>query len=351
MALILHLRIELNGMMTQQKRPLHYNRSALMKKIMIASILMLSFFGCSNDSVFEGLSDDSSMEATLEQAAIDLDDGNYEEVINSLAGIYTTTALDPEVARLLASGYMGKAGIDLTNFIFYSADDEADNFDSIEATLSLYLAPEDEDEDDDEPACNVSNGSVLIVDGDGVFIDGHCIEEMIYSLDRAKEIISDLQAAELDTPGDHIQLGLTAAVHYVFIVGNTTADALNTTLRYPEGDNRYKPGSVPVPINKEAYRLYKYSDDYDYTWYDVDAEDFYEQDNDGDGLTRYQEDLINVYDAIHAIDQAISQPNEIRDELEEFLREVLSMPTGEITDDTIIETVTSTGIFEYIDNI
>jgi len=325
-----------------------------MKKIMIASILMLSFFSCSNDSVFEGLSDDSSMEATLEQAAIDLDDGNYEEVINSLAGIYTTTALNPEVARLLVSGYMGKAGIDVTNFIFYSADEEADNFDSIEETLSLYLAPEDEDEDDDEPACNAADRTVLIIDGDGVFIEGYCIEEMIEYLNNAKEIILDLQSAELDTPEDYIQLGLTSAVHYVFIIGNATADALNNTLDFSLVENQ-KPGLVPAPINKEAYGQYKSASSSDYEWNHnwsrVDPSDFDEQDDDGDGLTRYQEDLINVKDAIHAIDQAISQPNEIRDELEEFLREVLSMPTGEITDDTIIETVTSTGIFEYIDNI
>jgi len=319
-----------------------------MKKIMIASILLLTLFGCSNDSVFEGLSDDSSMEATLEQAAIDLDDGNYEEVINSLAGIYTTTALNPEVARLLVSGYMGKAGINMTNFIFYSADEEADNFDSIEATLSLSIAPEDEDEDDDEPACNASDRTVLIIDGDGVFIEGYCIEEMIEYLNNAKDIIFDLQNAGLETTEDILNLGLTSAVHYVIIVGSATADALNTTLRYPEGDSRYKPGSVPVPINKEAYRLYKSSDDYEWSRVDTDA---FDEDIDGDGLTRYQEDLINVKDAIHAIDQAISQPNEIRDELEEFLREVLSTPTGEISDDTIIETVTSTGIFEYIDNI
>ena len=315
-----------------------------MKKLIIASILLLTLFGCSNDSVFEGLSDESSMEATLEQAAIDLDDGNYEDVINSLAGIYTTTALDPEVARLLASGYMGSAGIDATNFIFYSDDEEADNFDSIEATLSLFSATH-------EPACSAADRTVLIIDGDGVFIDGHCIEEMIDLVDNAKEIIFNLQDAGMETTEDIFKLGLTSAVHYVLIMGNATADALNTTLGYPVDDDRYKPGSVPVPINKEAYRLYRYSDHYDYTWSRVDAGSFHEEDDDGDGLTRYQEDLINVNNAIQAIDQAVSKPNDIQDELEEFLREVLSMPTGEITDDMIIETVTSTGIFDYVNGI
>jgi len=325
-----------------------------MKKIMVASILLLTLFGCSNDSVFEGLSDDSSMEATLEQAAIDLDDGNYEEVVNSLAGIYTTTALNPEVARLLVSGYMGKASIDMTNFIFYSADEEADNFDSIEATLSLFLAPEDEDEDDDEPACSATNRTVLIIDGDGVFIEGYCIEEMLEYLNNAKEIIFDLQDAGLETTEDILNLGLTSAVHYVFIVGSATANALNNTLDFSLVENQ-KPGLVPAPINKDAYRQYQSASSLDYEWNHnwsrVDPSDFEEQDDDGDGLTRYQENLINVKDAIHAIDEAISQPNEIRDELEEFLREALNMPTGEITDDTIIQTVTSTGIFEYIESI
>ncbi len=305
-----------------------------MKKILLASILVLMLFGCSNDSLFEGLSDESSLEATLEEAAIALDDEDYDEVIHSLASIYTTTALNPEVARLLASGYMGKAGIDLTNFITYSAYEDADPFDAVEATLSLFTAPIVKNEDDkDERICNAMDRTVLIITNDAVFIDRNCIGELLDYLDNVKNIFYSLQEAEMESLEDIFQLGITSATHFVFIVGDATANAF---------------GSTSVPINKEAYRVYK---DNASSWENVDASVFGEEDVNEDGLTPYQEDLINVNNAIQAIEQAIPQSNALKDELDGFLREILMMPTGDITDAAIIETVTSTGIFDYVNSL
>jgi hypothetical protein len=308
------------------------NWRVLMKKIIIISSLVLTFFGCSSDSVFEGLSDDSSFEATLEEAAMALDDENYDDVVNLLTEYYTTTALNPDVARLLVSGYMGKAGIDVISFITYSADIEADSFDSVGASLSLSPRPPNAE-------CNAFDRTVLGISGDAVYIYGNCIGELIEYMDNAKEIIYDLQGAGMESTEDLVQLGITSAAHYVFIVGNETKNALSTP---------FDPVNL-VPVTKEAYRLFKSSGSYD--WDVVNAAYFAEADDDGDGLTRYQKDLVNVNDAILAINQAISEPNVIRDELDEFLREVLMTPTGDITDDTIIQIATSTGIYSHINSM
>ena len=67
------------------------------------------------------------------------DEENYDEAILSLTEVYTTTALDRDVAHLLASAYMGKAGIDLTDFISYIDLEDADAFDSISSMLDYYI--------------------------------------------------------------------------------------------------------------------------------------------------------------------------------------------------------------------
>lgn len=304
-----------------------------MKKIIIIYTLVLTFFGCSSDSVFEGLSDDSNIEATIEEAAMALDDGSYDDVVNLLTEYYTTTALNPDVARLLVSGYMGKAGIDVTAFITYSADMEADKFDSVEASLFLYPVTLNSE-------CNALDGTVLFEIGNAVFIDVKCIGELIAYLDNAKEIIYDLKKFGMESTEDMAQLGITSAVHYVFILGKATTYALNTQLA---------PVNL-VPVNKEAYRYLK-SNVNVIVGNEVQESDFHEEDYDGDGLTRYQENLVNINDAISSIDQAISKSNNISDELDGFLFEVLGEPAEPVTDELIIQIVTSTGIFNYFNSI
>ena len=95
-----------------------------MKKILALSFLVLLLVGCSNDSAFQGMADDSGRDAKKADAAIALDNRQYDAVIDSLAELYNTNALDPEVSRLLGSAYMGKAGIDATGFIGYESDSE-----------------------------------------------------------------------------------------------------------------------------------------------------------------------------------------------------------------------------------
>ncbi|HHO75232.1 MAG TPA: hypothetical protein ENN05_02245 [Deltaproteobacteria bacterium] len=320
-----------------------------MKKIMTVLILALILYGCSNDSLLEGTSDTTNLEAQIEDAARALDDGNYHAVIAGLSSYYTTKALNPDVARLLASGYMGAAGIDVTNLIAYSYNKNADSFDMVEATLFLTEASED-------ATCNAMLRMVLIFDDDApyaVFIDGRCIVDLIEYLDNAKDIFYSLRRLELATYDDYVQLGLASAVHYVLNLGNATADTLNPL---PPEHTKYVAGIVPAPINKAAYQYYR-SDLSDYDWDDID-EHAYDEELNEDGLSPYQQDLIDVSNAVTAISRKSLQQNnlqpkqnDLQDQLDGFLREILMMPSGGITTAIITEKATTTGIYEYINLI
>jgi hypothetical protein len=78
-------------------------------------VLILS--ACSDDSVFEGVSENTDRDTRIADALDRLDSRNYDAVISELSLIYTTTAIDPQVYRILASAYMGKAGLDLTLYM------------------------------------------------------------------------------------------------------------------------------------------------------------------------------------------------------------------------------------------
>jgi len=317
-----------------------------MKKIIALSLIMLILYGCSNDSIFEGFADDSGLEAILEDAAEAIDDGNYYAVVTALSAYYTTTAINPDVARLLASGYMGLAGIDVTSLVAYSYDDpyhiSPDPFDMAEATLSLTQAPIV----NDAINCNAQLWMVLIYKDeapDAAFIDGHCVGELISNLEDAKGIFDKLQDSQLATYDDYVQHGIASAVHYVLFLGNAVAEALNP---YSPGERNYREGSVPAPINRAAYQFYN-SDLSSYEWSQIEDHSFNEE-LDEDELSPYQRDLIDVNNAIEATGQVTLRQNDIQDDLDNFLREVLMIPEGDITTSTITSMATTTGIYNYI---
>ena len=202
-----------------------------MKNFLASTLLILLLAGCSNDSVFQGMADDDGRDATIEEAAIALDDQDYDTVISSLIGMYDTTNPDPEVSRLLASAYMGKAGIDVTRFIGFEPEAEEDIFDIIASSFSLSPSswiPSDSDTTDYE--CNIEDLTVLMTSSGGEFINGHCIDGMISYLNKSKRALYLLHSTNRNTPDDTIQYGIVSAFHFAVLIGNDTAYALNSTL-------------------------------------------------------------------------------------------------------------------------
>ena len=320
----------------------------------LALLLLLS--GCSNDSAFEGISDDSGRKAVIEEAAIALDDLDYTSAINLLTEIYTTTSPDPRVSRLLSSAYMGKAGVDFVNLIFFAGLEERENFDMVAEILDLYPAPELED-DDEKSKCDTESRTVLVfvdkydrnydVYKDALFIDGYCAGELIENLESAQYILDILIRANRHSDDDEIQLGVASAAHFILFTGNRVADAMNYTLTQDPDDQ--DPGMIPVPINKTAYQYYiNYSSGILYRWSSVDESDFGPYDP--QSLNPYQEDLINVLNAIRAFDRAAPEQNDVRDTLEDFLAFALMMPTTGIDENTIVSIMTTSGVYDLVNS-
>ncbi len=95
-----------------------------------ALLLGLVFMGCGDSNIFEGLADDNTNEAKLEEAQIALDKGDYTKAADILQDLCGLSAENPtsdptcdnETISLLASAYMGKAGLDLINIIKTAED-------------------------------------------------------------------------------------------------------------------------------------------------------------------------------------------------------------------------------------
>lgn len=82
--------------------------------------------GCSNSNIFEGLTDDNTKGAKLEEAQIALDKGDFTAAINTLLDLCGLSAQDPtsgtttcdnDTRALLASAYLGRAGLDVIKII------------------------------------------------------------------------------------------------------------------------------------------------------------------------------------------------------------------------------------------
>jgi hypothetical protein len=309
-----------------------------MRKFFALSILFLSLMGCSKDSAFQGFADDSSRKATISDAQIALDNQDYDSVIADLIGMYHTTDPDPEISRLLGSAYMGKAGIDTTNVITF---DGTPDYDLGADALTLAIEAVTNDTFTDETACNADTLVVLMTTSDGQYIDGHCVGDIITYVDKAKRVFELLDIYNINTPEDTIQCGIAAAAHYVLIMGNGTANALNVSLTTDDPVT----GQVPAPINKKSYNLMRYHNPWDrnyYTnWSRVSTHAFFIP----VPLSTYHTDLNMVNNAVNAI----TTQSPVRDNLDDFLREILQKPTGTIDENTISE-LTSLGIFDYINN-
>ncbi|HXK48394.1 MAG TPA: hypothetical protein PLT09_13180 [Deltaproteobacteria bacterium] len=287
-------------------------------------LIFLFIAGCSNDSIFEGMSQNSSHDATIEEAALALDKGDYDTVVSDLASIYTTSSVDPQVGRLLASAYMGQTGVDITCLIAHSTSSGLDPLDAMASLLSSADITTTNDQD---------------------YIDGTLMSDYLNAIIDAKDVLELLVDYGKASDDDVIQLGIASAVHFVLYIGNQTADALNKTLDYAD-TSKQDPGSVPVPMNCPAYQYY-YSGGDGYSWSRVDSSD-YEKTAASGSATSYQQDLLNISRAVIAFSNAYPGENSMKGSLNAFLSSALGVDAdSDITDDLIM-TYTSDGVNAYV---
>ncbi len=308
-----------------------------MKLYLWGAVILLLLSACSQDSLFEGISEDSSRDSKIEQARMDLDNSNYGQVISDLSVIYTTSALDTEVSQLLASAYMGKVGIDLTLFIANSTSSGLEPFD---IAASMIQPPNE----------NIQNGRRFIGhDDDDGQTDALIVLDLLDYITKAKETLSILEKKGLSTDDHRIQLGIASAVHFILNTSNTVADAFNTSLYLPDV-SKHNPGTIPVPINSSAY-IYLKNEKYGYSWPTLVIPAIFSEKVTNGTPTWYQEDLLNINHAITAFSRAYPESNKMRDALTAFLSSALGEETGVQITDELIMTYTSEGLNSFVYNL
>jgi hypothetical protein len=269
-----------------------------MKAYLWGAVILLLLSACSQDSVIEGISQDSGQDAKIEQARIDLDNSNYDQVISDLTALYTTKALDPNIGQLLGSAYMGKVGIDLTIYIANSSDQGMNPFDLVS---SMIASPD------------------VITNGKKRYFDSTTMPTMLGYLASAEEALQLLVDKGKASPDHKIQLGFASATHLILFMGNATK-------------------LESMPINTYAYKAS--------TLTGVGKNNFATTTTIG-GKTSYQKDIINIKNAVNAFSLAFPGENKTKDRLYDFLISVLATTPGiNITDELIMQ-YSSEGLYNY----
>lgn len=263
-----------------------------MKRLCILLMALVTLAGCESN-VFESIADDSSDAATFEDARMALDDGNYQEAIDLLEGSYDSNNPDPAVAGILASAYMGKAGVDLTYLIENSDDDDKESFDVIASALSLQTTAE----------------------GDARYLDTASVNNLLTNLEKANGFLDDVAGAATlplkDRQDAQVQRGIGSAIHFIMSIGKTAQDATGAT----QG----------IPINKDAYQA---------IYADGSGQDPATLDGAVD-LTALNADINDVQDAV----TVLADDNDIEDKLDEFIQEIAGAD-GEISGSELSDYIT-----------
>ena len=276
--------------------------------------ILLAFYGC-DSNMLDSLADDSSEAATIEAAQIALNDGDYDEVISLIGDDYDPSAPDSQIARILASAYMGKAGIDLTYLIENADSTDDDSFDAIAAALSIEITPQA------QPSSFVQASPEAEASSDPRYIALTSIEDLLLNLQTAQNILETLVDYYTDdnlSPenNDIVQLGMASALHFIMKIGHCTGEVVVSN----------------APINKYAYREIFPPEDFISLLDDLETY----IDDDPQIITSLITDLRNVSSALTVLIATIGMDEDIADEFNDFLREILGL--DESADETALST-------------
>jgi hypothetical protein len=285
-----------------------------MKVYLWGAIILSLLSACSQDSIFEGVSQDSSKDTKIEQARIDLDNSNYDQVISDLSSIYNTTAINPVAAQLLASAYMGKAGVDLTIFVVNSSSSGVDPYNAVSSMIS---------------------SSSVTVTKNGRYIDKSLMPTILENITNSKKALQVLTEKGKASNNDKIQLGIVSAAHFIMNLGIKTADGLSNART-----------SFSVPINTIAFKLYAENN----YWFLIKPSTFKETTSDGTSSS-FQDDLKNINDAILVFSEVYPKSNRIKDQLNSFLYSALDVTSDVTVTDDLIMTYTSTGLNNFVQRL
>ena len=196
-------------------------------RLLCLCFAIFALTGCEGN-IFEGLADDSSYEARLEEAMIALDDGDYAKARSILSDLNNDYPNDPTILQYLSNASAGEAGIDTFNLL-----------ETIEQI------------NDDPNAGSIDMIGQMLGDADGVIT----ADEITEDLSKINDAIDALEAIpEADRTDDQtVQLGLLSINRAVLTIADTIAEDTGeqTITLTEEGISALYPGNTEPDFTDE----------------------------------------------------------------------------------------------------
>lgn len=290
-----------------------------MKRLLVVMLMFSAFlWGCEANTL-STLADDSGRQSDVVEARMALDDGDYDKAVRLLEDDYDPASPDPEVAGILASAYMGKAGLDLTYALENIGQSDGGHFDTIASALHLAIT------DQAYPASSQIPGTRdLAGTTDARYIPASSIAGLLECLIDAQSVLGTLvefrEGHGLPRDDDAtVQLGMASALHFIMKTGALVSQIM--------GSN--------VPVNERAYRGI-FPEDSDWTSLLGDTSAYI--DAHPDDLASLKTDLADVYDAVLALAENIGQDEDLTEELDGFVRDLLGI-SGSASDQSVTDAI------------
>jgi hypothetical protein len=187
-------------------------------RLLCLCFAIFALTGCEGN-MFEGLADDSSYEARLEEAMIALDDGDYAKAKSILTELNADYPNKPTILQYLSNASAGLAGIDTFNLL-----------ETIEQI------------NDNPNAGSIDMIGRMLGDKDGVLT----VDEIKEKIDNINDAISALGAIDDPTDDQIVQLGLLSLNRAVLTIGDVIADdqGIQTVTLTENGISNLYPGNT-----------------------------------------------------------------------------------------------------------
>jgi len=304
-----------------------------MKKFicLVIPFVFLFFYGCESN-VMDPVADDSSTAADLEEAKMALDDGNYDKSIRLMENHYNADNPDPEVARVLSSAYMGKAGVDLTYIIEFSGAENEQSYDVIANALA-HETTADMNKTSGALTAAVPEYEELQISGPR-YIDQESIAGLLTAMNAAKTVLQDLmdyftENDLLPDDDDTVKLGMASALDFIMTVSEAVVEITGTN----------------APINSAAYAQVFSTADPNLLLDNLESYVSLHPEITGILI----DDLINVKNAIVVMIDIIGADEDITDDFDQFIRNILGLDNfTPVTDSIIREHLTAPRIVEFV---
>lgn len=186
-----------------RKRPVSLRQGL----VLFAFTLLLIAVGCSGN-VLEGVSDDDSEDAKLEEARMALDDANYSRAVELLNKLLDSDPTDPQALAYLSHAYAGLAGLDTLDLLTIIDElDEKGQSGNIDM-VGLVLGDEEGDVTAAEVAAklNYLNDAIdsleQIEANNGSLSDDETVQRGVLAVARMTMVIADIIFSDQGAGGD-----------------------------------------------------------------------------------------------------------------------------------------------------